>query len=472
MNITRIIQTITILPWILVHPVSADTLRISQIDSGDLLGSQSIHTWVSVLNHSGNPVRNLTVKNFTALESADNKKFTKVPIQKVKYLGNEKPGIDLLLLLDNSGSMYHRIDKQNPASARKIQIAKNAVADIIKSIRNPKDRISLVSYNSHYSTHGGFTNDHLKIIGMIPEIKQPGGYDHFSEIYAALVQAIQDTNESRGRKAIIILSDGKNRSWVKYLKKPHPVHGNRIFNYSQVLQSAQKQAVSIYAINFGVNQAWQDRRLQEIAIASGGAVFDANNQKELSRVYRTIVKQIKSEYLISYKASMIPADKRFLKIRYSRFNQRAQNTRFYFTSTVFGIPLTRLTPLLLYVFLAALLLLWLLSRFRFENKKHKPLLEVLNPGCADFVTRVLDLNKSKTIIGSGKNSDLTITGQMTRVTEDHATIVFDQKIDQYTLISDNAIKVNNRDVHTRILESGDVISVDGTTFVFDDGKIE
>ncbi|MBU3914878.1 hypothetical protein KKA14_05025 [bacterium] len=49
------------------------------------------------------------------------------------------------------------------------------------------------------------------------------------------------------------------------------------------------------------------------------------------------------------------------------------------------------------------------------------------------------------------------------------TIVFDSKSNQYTLIGEGKMMVNNKFVTTKILEPGDLINIDGTTMVFDEG---
>lgn len=96
---------------------------------------------------------------------------------------------------------------------------------------------------------------------------------------------------------------------------------------------------------------------------------------------------------------------------------------------------------------------------------------MLNAGAAGSVTRLLPLGKNRTIIGSGRRADMTISGGLTRVQEKHATITFQNDLQKYVLNGDGEVRVNNRKVASRVLESGDVINVDGTTIVFDDGRV-
>ncbi len=145
-------------------------------------------------------------------------------------------------------------------------------------------------------------------------------------------------------------------------------------------------------------------------------------------------------------------------------------TRFYFASTVFGLPLIRLTLLLLIPFVLAAFLLWLLTALKLERRRRPANLEVIQTQVGRPVTRVLTLGTAKTVIGGSPKADLTIAGAP-QVKEQHATILFDPKDKSYTVVGGGGdVRVNNQPVKTRKLQPGDVIDVGGATIVFDEGK--
>ncbi len=263
-----------------------------------------------------------------------------------------------------------------------------------------------------------------------------------------------------------------NRSFYKHEKTASPEFGKKVYGYTEPLEYCREEGISVFAINYGTGASRRDRLLQKIARETGGAVFDARDRGELEGVYSTIVNQVLHEYYLAYRATMVPADRRWLKVNFSRYGRGLETARYYFTSTVFGIPLNRLHPLLILPLLLALVLAWLLSKMKFEKEAGDPYLSVLNRGPADAVTRTLALNSSRTVIGGGPGSDMTISGGLTRVKEKHATVLYDQKRRKYTLVSDGDVKVNNKRVRNRDLESGDIINVEGTTIVFDDGRVD
>jgi hypothetical protein len=221
----------------------------------------------------------------------------------------------------------------------------------------------------------------------------------------------------------------------------------------------------VYAIRFGPEK---DRNLRGIALETGGQVFDAADREELAGVYRRIHAQVAGEYRLTYRGGMEPAEQKYVRVRVEGREGRAEATRFYFASTVFGLPLPGLGWWLLLPPLLAGVLVWLATRLRLESRPGQPRLQVLQTRVGSASTRALPLGSAKTVIGGSRQADLTIAGAP-GVREQHATVLYDPKTRSYTIVGE--VTVNNRPVKTRRLEAGDVIDVGGATIVFDDGEV-
>ncbi len=466
----------TLFVFLSFHAASADSARISQIDSSKLLLNQDIKLYVSVTDDTGEPISKLSADAFNIYESHNGKDFVQIPkLENFETMTNYESGINFLLLIDNSGSMYRKMNgkRTKNKNARRIAHAKRAVISFLRSITNPKDTVGLVSYNSYYNSHSNLTDDKIRIEGSLDEINRPKREEAYTEIYSSLFLAVDEFRTTRGRKAILILSDGKNQPYYRHTRKEHKIFGNKTFKYSEPTKYCQEEGISVFAINFGKKGDKKDKGLYKIAMQTGGAVFDAHNHEELSKVYSKIVNQILNEYLITYPATMVPADKKFIKVECDTGAGKNSATRFYFSSTVFGVPLDCFTPLLLLPLLLVFASLWFLSKIDFEKKKSAPSIEVLNPGAAKTSTKLFTLGSGKTVIGGDQNADMTIFGGVSKVKEKHATIIFDEKTKQYTVVGEGNLSVNNKSVSSkRTLESGDVINIGGTTIVFDDGVVD
>jgi len=449
-------------------------LRLSQIDASRLLLSQRVRLYVSVTDDLGRPVEDLRAEDFRVFESPDGERFTRIPrLEQFRPSAGIAEGVSFLLVLDNSGSMYDTL-AGNPTEdpqAMRMTHARDAVRSFLSSMTDPKDTVGLVSYNTYYRLHAAPSKDRALVSAALEGITRPSREEAYTELYHSLSRAVREFEGLAGRKAIVILSDGENYPYSEHSGRPHPELGERVVEHTEPIRACQEEGITVYAVNFG---AVKDPNLESIAVETGGTVFDARDRRELESVYRAIHEQVAGEYLLAYRATMAPAVRKFVRVVVQPAGAAAgpelSATRFYFSSTVFGLPLTSLSLLLLIPLLAAAAALWLLTALRLERRKGPAALEVLHTRVGRASTRVLPLGTAKTVIGGGRSADLTIAGAP-GVKEQHATVVYDKSKKAYTVVSSGEVLVNNQPVKTRVLEPGDVIDVGGATIVFDDGEV-
>ncbi|HUI73172.1 MAG TPA: VWA domain-containing protein [Spirochaetia bacterium] len=461
---------ITILLTAGTWAASALTVSIAQIDSTGLLIHQSVNAYVSVTDDAGEPVTNLPEGAFSASESADGVRYTTLPVLRFEPSAGANEGICFLLLIDNSGSMYDAADSTPTSDPAKMKIthAKAAVRAFLASMTNPRDKVGLVVFNTRYRVLARPTEDKERIASALDQITKPVPEEAYTELYASLKAASQEFAGIRGRKAIIVLSDGENYPYFSHTGKPHPEYGRQVFSHTESITANQEEGVTVYGIDYGKGEI-MDRNLRTIAQDTGGRTFEAARGEDLSGVYEAIHRQVAGEYLVSYRASTTPAEKKYLQMAVKDQGNETSATRFYFSSVVFGLPLSSLSPALVIPFVVGLGLLWLLTFVKLERRPGPANLEVLQTRVGHPMTRILPLSGTKTIIGGSRSADLTIVGSP-QVKQEHATILFDPKDKSYTVVGSGDITVNNQPVKTRKLEPGDVIDVGGATIVFDDSK--
>lgn len=467
-------KTIICIPALLLICAAAFgyNVRLSQIDASRLLLGQTVRLYVSVTDDLGVPVEGIGAESFTIFESPDGQNFEKIEgLTEFKPGAASAEGITFLLLIDNSGSMYDTLEglPTEDTARRRITHAKTAVRTFLGSMTSPKDTVGLASYNTSYTLLAAPSGDKGQVAGFLDEIQQPDSEQAYTELYAALTLAVRDFQGLGGRKTIVILSDGENYPYLQHSGNPHPVFGDKIYDYTEPIRDCQEEGISVYAVNFA---AEKDPNLEAIALETGGTVFDARSQEELARVYQSIHEQVAGEYLIGYRATMAPAEKKYVRVlaQVQENGQPQQATRFYFSSTVFGLPLDRVGALLIVPFVLAFIALWLISLLKFEKKRGPATLEVLKTRVGRAQTRMMPLGTTKTVIGGSRSADLTIVGNP-GIKERHATVVYDAKKKAYTVVGSGNLTVNNRPVKTKLLEPGDVIDVGGATIVFDDGEV-
>ncbi|MCK4541814.1 MAG: VWA domain-containing protein [Spirochaetales bacterium] len=447
--------------------VIAENITVTQIDTSSLLLSQRVDLYINITDDSGNPVRRLQEDNFIITESGDGVEYSDpLPIVDFQEGINTIQGIHFLLLVDNSGSMYDSLTGSPTENTGEMRIthAKEAITSFVSGSLDQEDSVSLASFNTLYSIHALKELSRVQINEILETIKKPEKRQGYTELYAAIIDASKQVSAVRGRKVIIVLSDGENFPYYKISGESHPVFGEKTFTHTESIEELQKEGVTLYAINFGSSV---DPNMQTMVTSSGGIVFDAGNRRELERVYENIRQRILDEYRITYKAAMIPADRKTLRLEYVKNGAADRGERVYFSGTLMGMPGTIPIHYLIIPLLAAILVWFLLSRIRFEKPNKFPNMEVLQTAHWGKVTSgTIALDSPKTVIGSSPKAGLTIAGDPA-IQDSHSTILFDKKQNTYTIVGDGEMTVNNKPAKRRKLESGDVINIGGTTILFD-----
>jgi Ca-activated chloride channel homolog len=453
-------------------PLAAQSASITQIDSSRLMAFQRNRLYVRALDSGGRVLEDMDLGGVEVQESADGAHFVKAGDPRIVRAAAKYQGISFLFLIDNSGSMYRDMDgkpAKNPQATRAYG-AKSAASDFLLAITSSKDSVGMASFNTRYELLEEPSRDVRRSGPAMDRISEPTGDEGYTELYGSIVMATRDLGLSSGRKALVVLSDGENYSFFKESARPSPVFGERTYEASESLDEAVKQGVTVFAVHFGTEK---DDKLSEIARKSGGDVFDARNSAELANIYATIRDNIRKEALLEYKASMFPGDKRWVRLAKKGSSPRAgalDSDRYYYSGTVFGSSYEGLGPWLLLLMLLALAFPLVVSLIKFEKPSVSANLALLYAPGAGRGTKVFAVG-NRTVIGSDATADITLAGN-TRLEKSPVTIVKDSATGRFTLVSDEAITVNNRNVSRKTLEPGDVINFNGTIAVFDDMDLD
>jgi Ca-activated chloride channel family protein len=462
------IVSICLLLALCLPALRSQSAFITQVDSGGLLATQRNRLYARFLDKAGRPVESPDPAALSVYESADGSSYLPTGELRVLPGDNKTKGISFLFLMDNSGSMYDTLAGQPTAETKdtRYYAARKAAEDFLLSISGSGDTVGLASFNTRYKLLTPPAKDREEVARGLDGISKPVLSEAYTELYASLEAASGDLRGVKGRKALVVLSDGVNYPYLQYAKAPSPEYGKRVFTGDEALEEALRDGVTIFAVNFGPDP--KDSMLADIATRSGGGVFDARNEAELSAIYQTIREKILAEALIEYKAKMLSGDKRYVKLEYKAGGASALSLRYYYAGTVFGKPFAG-APAWIFLAVPLALLGWLvLSLIKFEKPSLSANLSLLYAPGVGMRTRMFNVG-DRTVIGADTTADITIAGNA-GLEKSPVTIVKDPDTGKFTILSENAVLVNNRRVTRKGLESGDVINFNGTIAVFDDAE--
>jgi len=153
---------------------------------------------------------------------------------------------------------------------------------------NQEDRASLYSFSWEVALELDFTRNLPRFESALRKLKSSGG----TAMYDALQFAGKHLEDRDGRRVIIVVSDGGDT-----------VSSSR---FAEALEAAHRANAVIYPIlivpitNGAGRNTGGENALTTLAAETGGRVFTATLGAELDRTFDTILRDLRSQYLIAY----------------------------------------------------------------------------------------------------------------------------------------------------------------------------
>ena len=381
-----------------VFPAAGENLSISQMDTSDLFLSSSIDCYVRVTESRGNI---LDIKNSNAVFSVfqkDENKKTELAVTDIKRNRESSEGITFMLIIDNSGSMYEAVSSGRD---KRITAAVGAAKNFFSSLDPDRDRGGLALFNREYrmlvkpGRISGSPDD------AFSAVENHSKEESYTELYYTVAEAAEEMGKNAGRKAIILLSDGENYPYYQKSGKPHPVLGTENFLPEQAQKALSDNEVTLYAVNFSGRK---DIALSEIAVASGGKVFDASDEAELEGIYQGIRESIEGEYRIKVKVPVSFSKSPEIEVV---LNEQYRDSMKYYPALIFGSGnLKSFLPALILLIAGALI--WTVLFFiRLEKEaQHAELTQLLTgAGRGKALEKTILLGSANTVLGSAQSAD-------------------------------------------------------------------
>jgi VWFA-related protein len=219
--------------------------------------------------------------------------------------------LNLGLIMDVSGSQQSFIKPHH-----------KDLQAFLKTVLSPRDKAFLVTFANRVMLVSDYTGSSKELVSALGEFeheKNRGEYPlvgpsefrvlgtaFYDAVYYSSTQMMQ--NIERGRRALIIFSDGEDNSSAHHML--------------DAIEAAQANDVLLFAIRY--TETRRDGRLtarnkygtsvmERLARETGGADFDGQG-KGLLEGFRQIGDQLRASYELAYHTSNPPGDKTFHKI--------------------------------------------------------------------------------------------------------------------------------------------------------------
>jgi Ca-activated chloride channel family protein len=244
------------------------TLGVLTPDAGAQFTSSVnlVEVYASVVDRNGRPVRGLTVEDFEVLEDGEPQKIS-------AFTAGEFP-LTAALALDTSFSM----------AGRPMTLLKSASRAFLNALR-PSDEAVVVAIASQVSVLADAHTTRAQQLAAIDGLTAWGT----TPLYDAIIAAIDAIDGARGRRALVILSDGDDR----YSDA----------TAAEALARARRSNVMVYPVAIGRTRP---PFFAELSTLTGGRSFHARNLEGLEETLTNVAAELREQYLLGYSPSRPP----------------------------------------------------------------------------------------------------------------------------------------------------------------------
>ena len=186
--------------------------------------------------------------------------------------------VRMAMLFDNSGSLSESRDFE-----------KRAAVKFFRNVLRPVDQAAVFSVSTDVTLVEPLTNDARRLEFTIDAFGKPEGA---TSLFDGIIQAGAYLHPYPGRRVIVIVSDG--------------VDTTSRADFDTTMQRALADDCQIYVVQTGLYENANlralaaERRMQEFAAQTGGAVYVPKSAEDLDDAFAQIAADLAQQYILSY----------------------------------------------------------------------------------------------------------------------------------------------------------------------------
>ncbi|MXW02122.1 MAG: VWA domain-containing protein [Holophagales bacterium] len=225
-----------------------------------------VELYTTVVDGQNRPVTSLGESDFTVFEDGRRQELAKFELV-------EDLPLTLGVVIDTSGSMETSLGE-----------ARRTASQFLANMITPRDRSFAVAFATRPELLIGRTSDVSAVALSIERLRAAGA----TALHDALITSLYYFRGVRGRRALVLLSDGEDTS--------------SSVDYRDAEEYARRSGVAIYTIGLGVGRTQMILRnkLSDLAKVTGGRSFFISRAEDLAPVYGDIERELRSQYLLAY----------------------------------------------------------------------------------------------------------------------------------------------------------------------------
>jgi Ca-activated chloride channel homolog len=263
-------------------------------------GTQVVSLFVTVADAQKRLVPDLTQDDFQVF---DNDKP-----QPLAYFDNSIHPINVVVMLDTSGSMTLTID-----------LLKQAAEQFVIRLL-PDDKARVGAFNDKIQINAKWSNNRDQLVTDIKDLD----YGNGTRLWDAVGAALDELKGVDGRRVILVFTDGDDTE-------------SRSMNLGRVIDRARNDEVMIYAIGLESDyfngqtrvRSKPDGGLRKVADETGGGYFELKKTSELAPTFTRVAQELHSQYVIGFTPTQLDNRVHKLAVKMKQPGMTARARRSY-----------------------------------------------------------------------------------------------------------------------------------------------
>ncbi len=265
-------------------------------------GSRVVPSYVTVTDSNNRLVTDLTREDFEILDNGRRQELT--------IFDNEVRPISVVVMLDTSISMTHRLD----------DLYAGAEQFLLRLL--PHDKATVGAFNDKIEFVSGFTSDRGSLVSALKRLD----FGNETHLYDAVHASLDELEKIDGRRVLLLFTDGAD-------------FGSRQGS-GRALERARNAEVMIYGIGLETEffngqsyvRSTPDSILNRFANETGGGYFDLKKNADLNASFTRIAQELRSQYLLGFSPAALDGKVHRLEVRLKRPGLKTRSRRNYVAS--------------------------------------------------------------------------------------------------------------------------------------------
>jgi Ca-activated chloride channel family protein len=265
-------------------------------------GSRVVPSYVTVVDADNRLVTDLTRDDFDVYDNGR--------LQEITIFDNEVRPFSVVVMLDTSVSMTHRLD----------DLYAGAEQFLLRLL--PHDKGTVGAFNDKVEFATGFTSDRNSLISALKRLD----FGNQTRLYDGVHASLDQLENAENRKVILLFTDGAD-------------FGSKLGS-GRALERARDGEVMIYGIGLEteffngqmVVRSKPDSILNRFANETGGGYFDLKKNADLNSAFTRVAQELRSQYLLGFSPATLDGKVHKLEVRAKRPGLKTRSRRSYVAS--------------------------------------------------------------------------------------------------------------------------------------------